>query len=48
MIEAEERGWATPETSYDFVRESYADAADIARKRRKEEPQEDTEREEKD
>lgn len=29
MIEAEERGWATPETSYDVVRDAMADSSDV-------------------
>lgn len=36
MIEAYERGECSYEGSYDYVRESLADAADLARKREKE------------
>ena len=36
MIEAYERGWCSYEGSYDFVREQDAEAADLARKREKE------------
>lgn len=36
MIEAYERGECSYEGSYDYVRESMADAADLARKREKE------------
>lgn len=36
MIEAEERGWATPADSYEFVLDSYLGAADDMRTRAKE------------
>lgn len=39
MIEAVERGWATEAEAYDYVRESYADAADQQRKAAKENPE---------
>lgn len=41
MIEAVERGWCTEAESYDYVRESYADAADHARKQAKENPKDE-------
>ena len=42
MIEAVERGWTTEDQAYEYVRESYADAADLERKRRKENPEEES------
>lgn len=38
MIEAYERGWCGYYDAYDYVREQYADAADLARKAEKENP----------
>lgn len=40
MIEAVERGWTTEAEAYDYVRESYADAADRQRKWAREHPEE--------
>lgn len=37
MIDAIERGYATEYDAYDYVRDRMADAADLARKREKEE-----------
>lgn len=44
MIEAVERGWSTEAQAYDYVRESYAEAADHLRKVRKENPPEEKQR----
>lgn len=41
MIEAVGRGWTDEAHAYEHVRESYADAADMERKRRKEEAPEE-------
>jgi hypothetical protein len=43
MIEAYERGWCSYEGSYDYVREQYAAAADLERKRAKEDAADEAE-----